>query len=204
MKPYVLLVLALFPFGCSSGPKPDTAKKEVAAALDAFSQRKIYTRLDPTVLRSIKDDDLEQAVIDYAISKLEGKHEQEKTVLGSFSPGVRALYLSWVVEMEVNNGGFSQYYFNTGGESADEAVEAFEFFEATQHARLMREANGIRAQEAAAMAKYKDAGTLEALAESYEHTKLGSVDERFVNLTENLSELRVARIRRTPEQFSGE
>ena len=72
------------------------------------------------------------------------------------------------------------------------------------HAALMREANEVRASESAKMAKFKERGSLEAFSESYEHTKLGPLDDRFYGLTENLSQLRIARIRQMPEQFSGE
>jgi hypothetical protein len=109
-----------------------------------------------------------------------------------------------MVEAEVNNGGFNQYYFNTDGKFATEAVRAFEYFGASEHAALLREANLARAAEADELAKFKDKGTLEAFSESYEHSQLGPLDDRFYKLSENLSRLRIARIRQMPEHFSGE
>ena len=53
------------------------------------------------------------------------------------------------------------------------------------------------------MKKYKDKGTIEAFSDSYEHSKLGPLDGRFYKLSENLSQLRIARIRATPEHFTG-
>ena len=91
----------------------------------------------------------------------------------------------------MNNGGFNQYYFNTDGKFASEAVNAFEYFGATEHAALMRDANSTRALEAAEMAKSKEEGTLEAFSESYEHSELGPLDDRFYNLFENLSHPRI-------------
>ena len=177
---------------------------DIAASSDAFANRKIYSQLDPATLRSVADADLEQAIIDYVISKLDGHYDEEVAIVGALSTGVRATYLTWIVEAEVNNGGFNQYYYNSGGKFAVEAVDAFEYFGATQHAALMREANAVRASEAAELAKFKDRGSLEAFSESYEHTKLGPLDDRFYRLAESLSQLRIARIRLTPEQFSGE
>jgi hypothetical protein len=198
------ILIALVLQGCSMEPKGGPVNDDIAASLEEFANRRIYTRLDPTILRSIKDADIEQVVFDYAASKLEDNYERESQVVSALPPGVRALYLSWVVEAEVNNGGFNQYYYNTDSKFSSQAVEAFQFFGATEHAALMREANDIHAKEATQMAKFKDAGTLEAFSESYEHTKLGPLDERFYKLVENLSQLRIARIRQTPEQFSGE
>ncbi len=178
--------------------------EDIAASLEAFANRKISAQIDPPTLRSVADADVEQAVIDYVISKLDGHYDEEVEIVGAFSPGVRATYLTWIVEAEVNNGGFNQYYFNTDGKFAAEAVDAFEYFGATQHAALMREANEVRASEAAEMAKFKERRSLEAFSESYEHTKLGPLDDRFYSLAENLSQLRIARIRQMPEQFYGE
>jgi hypothetical protein len=150
----------------------------------------------------MSDAEVEQAIIDYVIGKLDGHYDEEAEIVGDLPPGIRATYLTWIVEAEVNNGGFNQYYFNTDGRFASEAVDAFEYFGATQHASLMKEANAVRASEAEEMAQFK--GSLEAFSESYEHTKLGPLDDRFYGLTENLSQLRIARIRQMPEQFAGE
>jgi hypothetical protein len=50
-------------------------------------------------------------------------------ILAGYPPGVRALYVTWEVEAEVNNGGFHQYYWNTGDRYSEQAVDGFEFFE---------------------------------------------------------------------------
>lgn len=176
---------------------------EIARALDAFTNRQIHSTLDANVLRSLRDADVEQAVIDYVMSKLDGRHGQEDAVLAGLSSGVRALFHTWIVEGEVSNGGFNQYYFNTDGKHAEAAVEAFKFFGATLHASLMKEVNAIWSREKSETARFKDAGTLEAFTESYEHTKLGPLDDRFYKLPEDLSRLRIARIRQAPELFSG-
>lgn len=202
----IATILALTMLAACGQPTTESSPldEEIAASLEAFSNRKIYEQLDPPILRSVADADVEQTIIDYVISKLDGRYDEELEIVGRLSPGVRATYLTWIVEAEVNNGGFNQYYFNTDGKFAAEAVDAFEYFGATQHAALMREANEVSASEAAEMEKFKERGSLEAFSESYEHTKLGPLDDRFYRLTENLSQLRIARIRQMPEQFTGE
>jgi hypothetical protein len=189
---------------CSdSGKESPKMDKDIAASIESFDNRTTFTTLDPATLRSIPDIQVEQAIIDYVLHKLGDDYEREAEVVAGFPEGIRATYLTWLVEAEVSNGGFNQYYFNTDGKFASEAVAAFEYFGASEHAALMREANAIRAQEAAEMAKFKEKGTIEAFSESYKETKLGPLDERFYKLTENLSQLRIARIRQVPEQFSG-
>jgi hypothetical protein len=112
--------------------------------------------------------------------------------------------VTWGVEAEVNNGGFNQYYWNSTGQFSDQAVAAFEFFSAHEHAELMREANAIRAEEKAKMDKFKDEGTVEAFSESYQVSELGPLDDRFYKIDESLSTLRIAKIRSEPALFSAE
>lgn len=47
----------------------------------------------------------------------------------------------WLLDVEVNNGGFHQYYFNTGGELATLTVRALQSSGATQTAALLDAAN---------------------------------------------------------------
>jgi hypothetical protein len=171
--------------------------------LDEFDRRQIYRSLDPSTLAGIPDDKLEQAVFDYAAAKLDGRYEREAQIVAAMPPGVRALYLTWVVEAEVNNGGFNQYYWNTEDRFSDQAVEAFEFFVAMDYAKLMREANRVREAEKQRLAPLKDRDTLEAFSESYDETKLGPFDERFYKLGDDLSALRISKMRAAPELFSG-
>jgi hypothetical protein len=180
-------------------PMDDRIKK----SLDDFANRAIYRTLSPQILASIPDDKLEQAVFDYAVSKLEGHDEDEANIVNKFPPGVRALYVTWEVEAEVNNGGFHQYYWNAAGRYSKQAVEGFEFFGAVKHAALMREANTIRAKEIDALSKFRKEDTSEAFAKSSEASHLGPLDERFFTLDEKLSLLRVAKIRSMPAAFSG-
>ena len=112
--------------------------------------------------------------------------------------------MTWGVEAEVNNGGFNQYYWNPSGQLAGQAVDAFKFFSAHKHAELMREANKIHAAEKESIRKLKDKGTSEAFSESYDVTKLGPLDDRFYKIDENLSALRIAKIRSSPALFTTE
>jgi hypothetical protein len=175
----------------------------IKKSLDDFANRRIYRTLTPEILASIPDDKLELAVFDYAAAKLEGHYDDEANIVNALPPGVRALYLTWTVEAEVNNGGFNQYYWNTEDRFSAQAVEGFEFFGAVRHAVLMREANSVRASEIASLAKFKNRDTPQAFCDSYKESRLGPLDERFYRLDENLSVLRLGKIRAIPALFSG-
>jgi hypothetical protein len=47
----------------------------------------------------------------------------------------------WLLESEVNNGGFDQYYFNTGGSLATKTVEALRTIGAYETAGILEAAN---------------------------------------------------------------
>jgi Domain of unknown function (DUF4375) len=159
-------------------------------------------KLDPPNLASIADDELQYAILDYVHARTDGRYDHEAEILAAMPAGVRALYVTSGVEEEVNNGGFNQYYWNSTGKFADQAVAAFEYFAAHQHAELMREANRIHAAEQAQIEKFKEQGTLQAFSDSYKVSKLGPLDERFYKLDENLSALIVAKIRSDPAAFA--
>ena len=103
-------------------------------SFEAFRNRTIYPRLDVATLQAIEDDALDQAIADYLAIKLQGANtpQLEAAVIQALPMGIRAAYLSSVVEGQVNNGGFNQYYFNTEGLFAEDAVAAFAYFDASQ------------------------------------------------------------------------
>lgn len=199
----ILIALALVACGQKT-EKEKMVDDSIKNSIEEFQNRQIYRSLDPSVLASIPDDKVELAIVDYVHAKLDGRYEDEAEVVSRLPAGIRALYVTWGVEAEVNNGGFNQYYWNSSGQFAEEAVAAFEFFSAHKHAGLMREANRIRAEEKAEVEKFKDKGTIEAFSESYDVSRLGPLDERFYELDENLSALRVAKIRSEPLSFVAE
>lgn len=177
--------------------------KELDQAMEEFNNRKKYSSLSVETLNSVPNDKLEQAIVDYIADKIyaNGRNGKDLTIL---SEGCRALWLTWIVEGEVNNGGFNQLYWNTDDAHNAELVEAFEFFGAVEHAKLMARANNARAKEAKRQQKYKDENTLQAFSDSYKETDLGSFDTEFYDLTDDLSSLRIAKIRKTPELFVGD
>jgi hypothetical protein len=178
-------------------------KGEIAEFFTRYRNRKIFDRLDVETLHSIADADVELAIVDFVGTKLRENRELEVQIVRSLAVGVRATYHTWIVEGEVRNGGFNQYYFNTDGKFASDAVSAFEYFGAIELAVLMREANSARALEAKDMEKYRERDTWDAFAESYDRSRLGELDERFYRLYKDLSSLRIARIREIPEEFVG-
>jgi len=180
---------------------------DIFRSFDDYQNRTTYTSLDVKTLGEIPDDKLEEVIVEYVIRKLNAASD-DAAVLESLSKGNRALWLTWDVVAEVNNGGLNQYYLNSSGRNSSEAPAAFEFFAATEHADLMREANVVRKREAAAIAalfkENENKNCTAAFSASYEVSKLGPLDDRFFKLSEDLSALCIAKIRQAPELFVGD
>ena len=83
-------------------------------------------------------DDPEIAAFLEILEKLDGEPN-----LDLLSEPERVIYLVRILEDEVNNGGFAQYYYNSGGDHANEIVWAFETINAPAVAEICRKANSI-------------------------------------------------------------
>ncbi len=55
----------------------------------------------------------------------------------------RVIYITQAVEMEVNNGGFAQYFFNSSGDFANEIVDAYRKIGAEKTAKICEKAISI-------------------------------------------------------------
>ena len=130
-----------------------------------------------------------------------GKTERE--VLNTLPDGFRAVYATWWVEAEVNNGGFNQYFWNSAGAFAHDAVDGFDLIGAPALARLTERAIAIRAKDEARMAAFEQRDTIEAFSESYEGNPLNELDDEFYKLEHDLSQTRQRFIRKNPELFRG-
>jgi len=117
------------------------------------------------------------------------------------SKGFIAVYVTFWVEAEVNNGGFNQYFWNSSGQFGLEAIEGFREIGAAACADLMSRAVATAVAEFPEMQKHYERGTLDAFRESYEHTQLDELDTEFYALGEGLSDLRIKYIRSHPHLF---
>lgn len=177
-------------------------RSEIERALDAFENRERYPVLTRAILEALPDDELEQALIDHVIDvRIAERFDRDLELVAELSDGYRMLYATWLLDAEVQNGGFNQFSWNSSGRFAAEALCGFERIGAEQHRALMEEAIAVEAEERASQQAYKDAGTLEAFMESYETTALDALDERYFAL--DLGDRRIRSIRAHPEEFLG-
>lgn len=167
--------------------------KAISAAMETQTDPMIYKELTPAILASIPDNIVEQAIVDFVAAKAAADPEHRREIVAKLPVGAQATYITVGLEREIRAGGFDRYYSSDAGQFADQAAEAFEFFSAHEHAALMREANSVRAMDAE---RRKQGG-------SGAKSQLAPLDAQYRALKEDMSALRIAKIRAMPGFFSG-
>lgn len=193
-------------FGCNGkgDEKPvDPEMEEMLALAKSVMERPIYQELTREILDSIPDEQLEQTIFDNIYQIIGDDYTNELQNVKKLTKGQQAIFSTWIVEGEVNNGGFNQFYFNSSGQYADMAVAGFAIIGAPKFSALMKEANTIYADIKDNLEEYDD-GTLESFSESYNDNPLNALDDRFYDLykEEPLSEIKAKYIREHIKMFT--
>ncbi len=190
--------------GCSAQEKKTTniESDEIQKSIDDFKKRPIYKVLTRDIIKNIKDENLEQVIIDNIQTKFNKDFTNEEAVVRSLSEGQKAIYVTWILEAEVNNGGFNQFYFNSSGQLADLGERAFKTLGAIRFADLVAQANAIYSETKEGLEKHND-GTIESFSKSYDQNPLNDLDDKFYKLykDEPLSQIRVKYIRENAGEF---
>jgi hypothetical protein len=160
-----------------------------------------FRQLTPELLASLSADDVADAIVQHVHLRVAGAWGGEAQIIRSLPPGVRAIYTTWLVDAEVNNGGFNQYFFNSSGQYAGDALAGYELLGAEEYAAVMRSAIATFEIDRPRLAPYYDAGTLEAFSESYRHTDLGEVDQRYYALGDRIYHAWAVFVAEHPEAF---
>ena len=84
---------------------------------------------------------LSYAVYDHLVDVVDLDHEE--AALARMTPGQRALYALASVDGEIQNGGFSQLFFNATGSLTDEAIDGARLFGARGYEGLLRGASRL-------------------------------------------------------------
>lgn len=155
------------------------------------------------LLTSLATDEIGDAVVHHVAHKVGRDTSRTPAILRSLAPGVQAIYTTWLVDVEVNNGGFNQFFFNPSAELAGDALVGYELLAAEDYASVMRAAIATHESERDRMATFYDAGTLEALSASYAHTELDEVDQRYYALGDRIYDVWASFARERPELLTG-
>lgn len=201
----MILTSILSFFGCKKQPEKSKDEIEMDKILDDWNNRKIYKVLTSEIIDKIPDDELEQAVFDNIYENIKNDFDNEFENLNKLSNGQQAFWSTWVLEGEVNNGGFNQFYFNSSGQFFKMAEIGFKTIGAEKYAELNTRANKIYAENKERLEEFDD-GTMESFSESYKDNPLNKLDDEFYDLgdKESVSELRIKYIREHKTEFTTE
>lgn len=181
-------------------PEVQKAFRESEEKAKKQPPRPRLTEISSASLKSLTGEDLELAVYDYVETHLSGANDRKLALL-SLSRGLQIFYLSFVVEAEVMNGGFNQFFWNSSAEMAELIAPALRDLQADEAARIFDEALTVAYSEIGATAKFKSKGTLDAFSKSYAETNLTKFDTSFCTLAEKFPLLRANLLRDHEEVF---
>jgi hypothetical protein len=176
----------------------------ISKSIEAFMNRRKYNHIDENILREIKDEDLIQAIIDYIVYEVvrdDWKNAYDSII--KLPIGFRHIYGTWVLEAEVNNGGFNQYFYNTSGQFIDEAYRGCIAIGAKNTAEIVERAVATFTNEKEMQLEMRKKGTIEAFSESYQKTKLGDCDKAFYECSRDMDKLQIKYIRNNYGDFRG-
>src|SRR5688572_10269897 len=161
-----------------------------------------FRDLSPEVLAGVSADDVGDVIVQHvALAVAEQGEDASDAVVEALPSGIQAVYTTWLVDADVNNGGFNQFFFNPYGHFAGLALAGYELMGAEEYAAVMRAAVATHETERDTMAQYYEPGTLESFSESYEHTQLGEADQRYYALGDRIYDIWATFVRRRPELF---
>lgn len=164
------------------------------------ARRPRVTSLNDDAWRAIPDDQLDAAVIAYIEGRVHGQIGEPKP-LAALPRGFQIFHVSFIVEAEVANGGFNQFFWNSSGDSAPQVPGALRALGADEAAAQFEQVWRVAEQDRPRLAPFKARGSLQAFSESYKGSQLDAYDEPFMALAMKFPALRVEYLKRHIEQF---
>lgn len=125
--------------------------------------------------------------------------DQQVSYVRSMSPGRRMVWGTFMVDGEVNNGGFNQFFWNSSRDYIHEAADGFRLIGASAHLELLEEAVRRLEERWPQISSFHERGTLEAFSESYDDAVFDDLDRRYYELDSH--DLIVEYIQSHPTEF---
>ncbi len=169
-----------------------------------LSQRKsrgTYRELTVEVIAGIPDNQLDWAILDYLYLSLPQGHDDWLLAQRDLTPGFSAIFQTSGFEGQVNNGGISQFFFNSTGIFAYEALAGFRYMGANQVAEIMEEAIALEKKKGTPGSQFRDTGSPAVDSDFYDYADYEELDSRFYEVADHLSAYRNRYIRYHPEEF---
>jgi hypothetical protein len=159
-----------------------------------------FQRLTPELLRQLPNEDLPLAIQNYVFLQIGDDVDREAEILASLPPGVRAIYSAFILDAEVSNGGFNQFFWNSSHRRIQNVVEGLEFLKAADHAALLQQAMATAVAERERLMPYHVEGSIQAFSGSFREGIFDDLDARYYGLPD-LSDILARTIRAHPERY---
>lgn len=159
-----------------------------------------FRNLTPELLASLSADEVADAIVQHVHHRVAGAWGREAPIIRSLPPGVRAIYVTWLVDAEVNAGGFHQYFFNSSGQYAGDALAGYELLGAEEYAAIMRSAIATFEIDRDRLGAF-EAEDPETLADSPVHAALEEIDQRYYALGDRIYHAWAVFVVDSPEAF---
>jgi hypothetical protein len=203
-----LLTTLLNFFGCSGQTDKKDEKlskvteEQIAKSIEDFKNRPIHKVLTEQIIDTTSDDNLLFSVFESLSAKLPTDYEKEYETVMTWNKSRQAIYMIWLLEAEVNNGGYNQFYFNSSGKFYKQLPDALKLVGANKFRDLTIRANNTYEKENSKITKHQD-GTIEGFSKSYDDNPLNKFDDEFYDLyhKEDLQQIQVDFIRKHKTEF---
>jgi Domain of unknown function (DUF4375) len=124
-----------------------------------------------------------------AILRVAGPDSSPDGPIGSLTPSLQRLHGMLLLDSEVKNGGFSQFFFNGGGAWLDEAIGGFGELGLDEHKGLTIEVADLVAGDIEALRAAQASRSLESYAAWAESADLERYDDRWYELDDIADDL---------------
>lgn len=175
--------------------------REAMARMDAILERPRakLTALTQDALRGLPDDDLEYAIYEY-VSQHINSYEDNPAALLQLPRGLQICYLSFILEVEVMNGGVNQFFWNPSSKMAVYLPAALNELGSPEASRIFEDVLRV-AKEEAEIRPIPDDFTMEVFMASYKETELCKFDDELCSHIERFPELRRQYLRNHEDLF---
>jgi hypothetical protein len=159
--------------------------------------------LDPKLIQRAKPGDLASKAREQIFAILEKDEENWDALALSLPQPWRAIHTVGLLEAEVNNGGFHQFFWNTEGKFNDATLKDLKYIGANQFHELFASALAVYAGHDYGKEK-KDSGTnwKKRFTKGYDEKRFDDLDDRFYKLKLDGDEMLGQFIKKHPELYN--
>jgi len=201
MKKEILVLLLLTVLSSCNSKQMEKPNNEMVSEKNVNEQNK-NVAITIQIIDKLSDEDVEGAIYENIVETFKGDFDNEFEHIKKLSAGQQMFWATWILEAEVNNGGFNQYYYNSDGKFAEMALNGLKIIKANKFVDLVSRANSVYEKDKERLSAYDD-GSMESFSKSYKDNPLNKFDNEFYDLEkkQNISKLRIKYIREHKSEF---